>query len=1000
MTTQKIVIERIRTMIGECEKTLFTEVCSLESHVTESDYDPIPRHELGQRKWRQINIGDNWGKSWGRAWFKFSGTVPQEVLNNPAEYEAHINTGSEGCVYLNDKPYIGLTHKEHPWGASGQRSFHEKRKVPLRKEMFSGKNIEILVDASANRLFGAGDKDTYHLSETRIVRPDHDAEKLFFDIYFLFDLAVALPEDSGRRRTILRSLNDIANIINTADGARKAAAILTPLMKGQGSEYATEVVSVGHSHLDLAWLWPLRETRRKALRTSATMLRMMERYPGYVFGFSQPQMYEWIEQDEPEFFKEITERIKEGRWECFGALWVEPDTNVPSYESLIRQCLYGKQYWKSRFGVESKVAWLPDTFGFTAAFPQILKGCGIDTFITIKLSWNEMNAFPYHAFQWEGIDGSRVNGHILPTHDYNFDNAPQRLREADAQWEAYGLLDSYLSLYGIGDGGGGPSIEHIEYAQRADDCEGLPRVKMTNTGQFFKKIRKASATLPVWKGELYFELHRGTYTTQSEVKRFHALIELALHDLECLSALYGLTPPEDRVTWWKSMLLHEFHDILPGSSIHDVYVEAKQTLPALLKTVTESTHELLSPQKGDAVTLVNTKGIEDRGWFEHGEGHIAYSLPPFSRQSFTPADHVSQGAAVNLQDHHKKGQGYVFTNGVVTLIMSDEGAISSLRDERNGRELLAGSGVQFMLWEDIPHNWDAWDVTIYYRETQPEIARLKDMSLLFSDERGIRLKLEYTVGKSRLTSLFTLRPDSPRVDINLHVDWKERKKMLRLSVPTSIHSSFVNCGVQGGYVQRSTLMNSSWEQARFEEPVHRFADISDGQAGLAVFAFAKYGYHFSNSLVDLNLLRSPTSPDPEADAGEHDMRMALYCHNSSFHESDTIEDAECFYHRPYSLPGITSVPSEELICPADSNLRVRSLKPAESGKGLVLRIAETKGYPGKIRLEGGLLNKARAARYCNYLEETQEDIPIHDGIEISAGPFEVKSVWLDISEKR
>ncbi|MGI9255498.1 MAG: alpha-mannosidase, partial [Salinispira sp.] len=1019
-----------RAVMAELEKRLFAEVCPLEGRITSSARAAIPRAELGQREWRAIALGESWGEPWGRAWFLFTGAVPAEVRESPERYEAHINIDAEGCVYVNGKPHIGLTHG----GAPGE--FHLKRKVPLRAEMFSRNSVEILVDASANRLFGVArgeeaeergqreGRGVYRLREARVVAPDRAVEGMVFDMGFLLELALALPESSRRRRVILRSLNEAANVMDSGGGYGQAAKLLSAQIRGQGGDTGTEVVSVGHSHLDLAWLWPLRETRRKAVRTSATMLRMMERYSDYVFGFSQPQMYAWIAEDEPELFTEIAARVKEGRWECFGALWVEPDTNIPSYESLIRQCLYGKQYWKSAFGIDSTVAWLPDTFGFTAALPQILKGCGIDNFITIKLSWNERNAFPYHAFQWEGIDGSRVNAHILPTHNYNFSNTPAQLREADSRWEAGGLLDSYLNLYGIGDGGGGPSIEHIEYARRAADCEGLPRVTMTGTDTFFRALRSAAPSLPVWKGELYLELHRGTYTTQAEIKRLHALIELALHNLEAAAVLYRRNPPPQLESWWKILLLHEFHDILPGSSIHEVYVEAKQTLASLLADVTGAIQNIFDmsppptePATGNepasapaALTLVNTRGMADSGWVEQGCAHIAYDLPPFSHAVFNtmhgelPGESAAEATeSARAAEKPKTGEflrqngANILTNGIISLRINARGDITSLRDERNGRELLEAPGARFLLWKDKPFNWDAWDVPGYYRETSPEEASMTGIDLIFNDTRGIRLKLSYAVGKSPFTCLLTLRPDSPRINIDLSIDWQERRKMLRLSLPTSIRSSFVNCGIQGGYVQRSTLMNNSWEQAHFEEPVHRFADISDARAGLALFAFAKYGFHFSGSLIDLNLLRSPIDPDPEADVGTHSIRLGLYCHNNSFHESDVIDIAEHFHHPPLVLPG-TPPPALQPIRIAciDSprtTLRIRSLKPAESGAGSILRIAETRGCPGSIRI--ALPADTTRAQLCNYLEEPLEDLKIISSeIELSAAPFEVRTVLL------
>jgi alpha-mannosidase len=1001
MQAQEIVLKRVNKLIGEIENKIFTEISPLTAEFCFSPRNPIPISELNAKPWSRIEIGERWGELWGKAWFRF--TSPENIKDlqhDPSCLEAHVDLGAEACVYLDGKPYIALTNK-----LVSPVRHHLKKRIPVKSGMIAQNQLVIYVDVSANGIDGAWDARDFVLNECRLVRTNRRIEQLFFDFSFLFDLASALPPESHRRREILFRLNEIANVLNLESDLDQVLHDLKRLIRGQGSEYSAEAVSIGHGHLDLAWLWPVDETRRKAIRTSATALRLMEQYPEYRFGFSQPQMYEWIEEDSPELFEEIRTRVEEGRWELFGALWVEPDTNIPSVESLIRQCLYGQRYWKDKFGKTVPIAWLPDTFGFSPALPQILKGCGIDGFVTMKLAWNESNPFPYHAFVWEGIDGSRINAHIMPAHEYHIDNNPAKLRAADGRWEAQGYVGRYINLFGIGDGGGGPSIEHIEYRLRAKDAEGVPRQINGRSDEVFESLKKAGRKLPVWSGELYLELHRGTYTSQAETKRLHALVERELHNYEFYLAASSLSKPSGLDSMWKLLLLSEFHDILPGSSIAEVYQRTEAELAGILAEIRRRTdRHTASDQLPDLETpepesvLVNTLDVPRTEWFSIGGNAYVSRLEPLGQGALRPVTDASSDPGEGRSGFKKPvlvrdGDGFSLGNGILSCRISADGRLTSLVNMNIGRELITGEGAGFALWPDLPPKWEAWDVPGYYREMVAETPEVSRVELINAESWLPGLRFGFTVGDSEGMCEFSLSPGSGRLDIRVEIDWRERQKMLRFAIPSSIRTSSARCGIQGGYVRRSTVRNTSIEQAAFEVPVHRFADLSDPGAGIALMSFAKYGMYFDGGLMDINLLRSTTDPDPGADRRKHAFRFSLLVHGGEGHIGEVIDEAQRFNHPPMVLSAGTdcSLPIKR----SESSIRISRVKPAEDGSGIVIRLSETWGIPSEIELSGELITTVQEIQSCDLLENPHDTLDASDGIiRISLRPFELSTLLL------
>jgi len=586
MQREKIYIERIKRFSERVKHRQYTCLADLKASFIYDKKVPIPYEKAVKAKYISIKKGEKWGDLWGCAWFRFTGKIPASAKGK--EIGAIINVDGEACLWENGSPTLGLTNKIH-WYLGSAKEF-----IPLYKKAKGGEEVKLLLEAGANNLFGAGD-DQYKIKKMEIVSVNSNVIKLSYDLDVLISLFETLPEKTPRRNKIIYGLNEACNYWNDEKGIADCLNITAELLSKPANSSAVTAYSIGHAHLDLAWLWPVRETRRKGGRTFATALKLIEEYPDYKFGASQPQLYAWMKDDYPQLYKKVKKSIADGCWEVQGAMWVEPDMNLTGGESLVRQCLYGKKFYKEEFGKDVKDLWLPDVFGYSAALPQILKKCGIDFFMTQKISWNETNTFPHHTFMWEGIDGTRILTHFLPTNDYNLANLPAQMIASEKRYTQSDISDEFLNLYGIGDGGGGPSAHHIEMGLRQQNLEGVPKFKFSFAEEFHKKIDKIpKEKLPLWSGELYLELHRGTYTTQGLIKKHNRLLEQKLHNIEFLGSLVDDFKQSALDEIWKNTLLNQFHDILPGSSINWVYKDANSLSRKNLDKLDKLEEKLLS----------------------------------------------------------------------------------------------------------------------------------------------------------------------------------------------------------------------------------------------------------------------------------------------------------------------------------------------------------------------------------------------------------------------
>ena len=760
----------------------------------------------------------------------------------------------------------------------------------------------------------------------------------------------------------------------------------------------------GHAHLDLAWLWPMEETRRKATRTFHTVMGLINRYPELTFNQSSAQLYAFLEEDDPQLFQRIEKEVAAGVWEPVGGMWVEPDANMPAGESLVRQLLYGQRYFQTRFGSTHKTCWLPDCFGFTPALPQVLLGAGIENFFTHKLNWSETNEFPYDLFWWEGIDGSRVLAHGFhnPEGGYNGDINPATVTGTWRNFRGKALHEESLLTVGYGDGAGGPTAEMVERARQLKCFPALPEVRFTRVQDFYDDVRSGpdGGSLPAWVGELYFELHRGTLTSQGRLKYLHRRAErdlVAAEVLGCLSALLGNESPESLEESWRVLLRNEFHDILPGSSVREVNETAELELANVVRQAGDAVHEHLKDLGRASVPSGGKRGL------------LVVNPDLSTRPIRIETDHQLEGAqAVD--------EGYVVTseetilglearvllggptpagldasptkleNDLVAAHIGEDGAVSSVWDKVAGREALAGRGNQIWAYVDKPRAWDAWDIDAGYADDGTELVA-GAIELVESGPHRAAIRIDRHFRDSVVTQEVRLWCNSARIDFATSIDWRDRHWLVKSRWPLAVRAARAAFETAFGVVERPTHRNTSWDAAQFEVAGHRFADLSEPGYGVALLNDGRYGHHALGNELGLSLLRAPAYSDPLADEGSHSFTYALFPHAGSWLEGGVLAEAEDL-NRPlpsiaWDADGPVSVRPLQL---KGVHLGLGALKAQEDGDGLVLRVYEPAGARGALDIdlpEGWTLGPE-----VNLLEEETGEPDLH------FTPFKIRTYLL------
>lgn len=784
------------------------------------------------------------------------------------------------------------------------------------------------------------------------------------------------------------------------------------------------VLLTGHAHIDLAWLWPVAETRRKARRTFSSVIRLMNQYPDFTFNQSSAQAYRWIEEDDPELLKAIQEKVKEGRWEPVGGQWLEPDSQVTGGESFVRHIFYGQRTFERLFGIRNDTAWLPDVFGFSGSVPQLLVGGGIDNFFTIKVTWNETNAFPYDLFWWEGNDGTRVLTHTFrnPGEGYNGNIVPLDTYQTWQEFKGKRVHDQTLLSIGWGDGGGGPSEQMLENYARIKDYPVLPKLQFGMVEDFFARLPKEG--LPTFVGELYLELHRATLTTQALVKRLVRESEHRLPEAEIFSTLATLDdgatyPTQTLDTTWETLLLNHFHDILPGSSINEVYQDSHRELHQVVDTATvlrdaaiaggsagdgqilvgnamlsPRTLSVVLPEGVDAPADLPAQKIEG-GTLVHDVTQVVSGLSTRKLEAAAGGNGVVAGPVVSVA---AQDGGAVLENDLVRAVIGADGTIHSFIDKRVNREVIAVSERANQLWAymDRPRAWDAWDIDETYDTIGEEITAVDSIEIVEEGPLRAAVRVTRSWRDSSFTQTYRLLADSARLDVVNDVDWHERLVLVRALVPTAIHAHEATFETMFGVQRRSNHRNTSWDRAKFEVGAHRFVDLSEPHYGVAMLNDSKYGFSVHGGTMGISLVRGSLFPDPFADEGEHHFTYSLFPHLGNWTEGGVTEEARALNSPLVAVAAAADAPTHDSFVTVDGlELGIATLKKAHDREGAVLRVYEPHGDRGTATLS--FARPVTSVRRVNLLEEDLAggELPVSDDtVTLDLRPFEVVSLLI------
>lgn len=977
----KIIKDQINRTVSLLKERIYTKIADLTAEGYLSK-EPLPFSERTTGKHRRLNVGDSWGSLFDCAWFHITGTVPGCAKGEKVVLMIDLN--GEGCVYDSGGcPVRGITNVaseyDHTLGMPG------KRVLQFQSCSSGNEPVDLWIDAGCNDLFGKF-QGSGQIVQLDIAVCNDNAQDLYYDMILLDDMLDCLDPDSARYYAILYALENAVMQLSDFEDAEYLAArkILKKELDKAGGTPSLSFYAIGHAHLDLAWLWPIRETKRKGARTFSTALELMDRYPDYLFGASQPQLFEWIEQDHPDLFAKIKQKIKEGRIEVQGGMWVESDTNLPNGESLVRQFLYGKRYFREQFDKDVRYLWLPDAFGFSAALPQIIKKSGCDYFTTIKLSWNSMNPFPYHTFHWAGIDGSRVLVHMPPEGNYNSAGLPHSYIHAQKAYREKGLCDKALCLFGIGDGGGGPGPEHLERIKRLKNLEGIPPVKQAPVQAFYDAIATDSAAYPSYADELYLEKHQGTFTSQANIKKANRLLERKLHEAELLSTQAYLKsgksyPHEALQKIWKEVLLYQFHDILPGTCIKRVYDEALERQAALAEEIDQLSRCALDClYTSKQLSVYNPLSWQRTQLLKTDGGYVQVTVPAFG---FAP---VETGKKVKYRLQAAPNR---LENELIRVELSESGFITSIYDKECQRECIPQGAIanELVLFTDIG---DAWDFPANYRDLRKAVFALKEQTF-YADSGYAVLSSTYRFGNSTLHQDVVLEGGTKRIDFKTTVDWHETNKMLRAEFPLAIAGDTVSCDIQFGHIRRSTKTNNRFDAAQTEIVAHKWIDRSEADYGVSLLNDCKYGYYAKGSLLSINLLRSQNYPCENQDKGRHTFCYALYPHSGSVFQSDVERQAYEYNVPLLHLPQSGSAPM--IAQPEKGNIVLETVKMSENGDGVILRIYEAKGKAVDCTI---LLNENfKKCILTNLIEDDIEPLPITDSrVTLHFNRFEIHTL--------
>lgn len=956
--------------------------------------EPVPFAEAIQQSYSPFTVGSSWGRPWSTVWFHLTGTVPSSWTADGTRPEVIVD--------------LGYNHTLPGFQAEGTAFDPHGRIIKAIEPLNSylpagapGNTVDVYLEAAANPnvagtfTFGAtslGDKATsgnehlYNLRTLELGLLDVGVWELLQDTWTLIGLMNELPLTLPRRLNILTALDRMVDAVDPHDVSGTSAAgrgALAGVLAQPAYASAHRLEAVGHAHLDSAWLWPVRETVRKVARTFSNVLALMEEDPDFTFAASSAQQFAWLKEFYPELFERVKEQVAAGRFIPVGGMWVESDTNLPGGEAMARQFIAGKRFFMEELGVEPLEVWLPDSFGYSAALPQIVTAAGSKWFLTQKISWNETNSMPHHTFWWEGIDGTRVFTHFPPVDTYSSEVSGRELSKAEHQYAENGIGTTSLLPFGWGDGGGGPTREMLAAVQRTADLEGSPRVSLSTPRQFFETAETEYADAPVWAGELYLELHRGTYTSQAKTKRGNRRSEHLLREAElwasAASVLVDGSYPYDALELaWHTVLLQQFHDILPGSSIAWVHQEAERNYAE--------------------VAVVLEKIITDAIAAIAGEGDdvVTFNASPFDRNGVTALSAAVETPIIE-STVLKSADGFTLQNSAVRVIVDANGLIVSMVDRITERETIpAGEKANlFQLFRDTPNQWDAWDIDESYKHSGRALTEA-DSVTIGDDGRSVHILRSF--GASTLEQTLSLTGESSALEINVVVDWHETQKLLKLAFPMDVHADRAASEVQFGHVYRPTHANTSWDAARFETSAHRWVHIGEPGFGVAIANDASYGYDIrrhvipgagSSTVVRVSLLRAALFPDPDADQGRQEFSFSVMVGAQIV---DAVEEGYRLNLPLRQATGSADCLAVPFVFVDAPGIVVEAVKLAEDRTGdVIVRLYEALGTRSRGLLSTGF--SWTRVEETDLLERAVEPDAVvtvsEDGIALSLRPFHI-----------
>lgn len=979
----------------------------------------------GSAGWKPFAVDSYWGKN--DAWYRFRTefVIPEKYDNR--HVKCKLVTGRENAWNALNPQMLLMVN-----GRVIQALDTNHFTFDLSANAVSGEKYELEFEAYAGRELSNVRFQDYPLQfALSAYCHDEASEELYYDLKAAKMAAEMYPETDYNRIQIENYLTQALNLLDcrVPSSEEYFASVAVARQYMQDEFYGkfcghSDVIAdcIGHTHIDVAWMWRLEQTRAKAVRSFATELALMDEYPEHYFTSSQPQLYQFVKEDCPEIYERIKERVAEGRWEVEGAMWLEADCNLSSGESLIRQILHGKRFMKEEFDVESKVLWLPDVFGYSAALPQILKKTGVDTFVTSKIHWNDTNHFPYDTFMWKGVDGSEVfTQYITGAEDYaklsdsdmystyNAKLAPLAVAKGWKIYQQKNLNNEILVSFGHGDGGGGVTREMIEMHRRMQHgIPGVPKTRITTVGDTLSRIKKnvEGKKVPKWFGELYLEYHRGTYTSMAKNKRYNRKAEFLLQQTEAASVtnktlLGGEYAKDALYDGWTTILLNQFHDIIPGSSIREVYEDSEEQYLALFaeneKRYADAVAALAENVSKEGVFVYNPTGVSQSGVVEcEGKSYFVKDVPAYGWTVIAKDTCSNESKTLFVSANRMENDFFV-------LELDEKGTFTSIYDKVNGRQVLTAGqrGNMLQAFDDHPYNYDNWELSHYYTEKMWEIDDVSDIQVVEKSDVSASLKITRKFLNSTIEQTITIYKDIPRIDFDTNADWHEQHIFVKAAFPVDIMSDKATYEIQYGAVERPAHMNTSWDSAKYEVCAQKWADFAEADYGVALLNDCKYGHDIHDGVMRLSLIKCGTYPNPVADQGVHQFKYSLMPHGGTWRDANVAKEAYAFNCPLVAVAteGAGSLPAEYSFVEATAeNIFITVAKEACDSDRIVLRAYESQGRRTKTGIQCGFA--VNAVSEVDMMEQQiYQEIPVKENVfETEFKPYEIKTFLITKGE--